>query len=334
MLKGAIIGFGGLGSAHFREFEKLSDMAEIVAICDVDASRFETAVETNISNGAEKADLSAYRLYTDAYEMLEKETLDFVVTAIPTYRHAEIAIAALNKGIHVLSEKPMARTVEECQMMIDVAKKNGKLLSIGQCMRFSKVYQKLKELVDSKEYGELIRLDMQRLSPPPVWGWKNWFMDFSKSGGAALDLHVHDVDFMQYMLGMPLSLTSETKQRKWLFDNITTSYQYANGAEVRIVGDWSLSSSFAFRAEYFAVFERGVCYAKDGKVYLCPDDGERVEVEFEADEMYVEEKRYFFECIEQNKPNDLIAPESAMRSIEIVMKEMESATTGQTIIFE
>ncbi len=331
MLKGGIIGFGGLGKVHFDGIKKLRDMAEIVAICDVDSSRFETAVTTNLQNNGEKADLSECRLYTNAYEMLDKEKLDFVVIATPTWLHAELAVAALEKGIHVLSEKPMARSIEGCKKMIEAAKANHRLLSVGQCLRFSKEYLKLKELIDSKEYGELVRLEMNRLSQPPTWGYQNWFMDFSKCGGAALDLHVHDVDFMQYALGMPLSVSSEASSRKWVFDYISTRYQYESGAIVRITADWSLNLAFGFRADYFAVFDRAVCYLKDGKVFICPDDGECFQAEFEETDMYVEEKRYFFECIAQNKANERIAPESAMKSIKIIMAEMESAQSGQTV---
>ncbi len=333
MLKGAVIGFGGLGQRHFEGTKNMAELAEIIAVCDVDSSKFETAVKTNLDGDGQKADLSACHLYSDANEMFEKETLDFVIIATPTCSHAELAIAALNKGIHVFSEKPMARSLEECQMMIDAAKRNNKLLSIGLCLRFDPAYLQLKKLVDSGEWGKLERLEMARLSQPPLWGYKNWFIDFSKSGGAALDMHVHDVDFMQYMLGLPTSLSSEGSNRKWVFDRISTRYTYENGPTVQITGDWSLNAAFGFRAEYLAIFERGVCYLQNGKVYLCPDEGERQEAALEAVDPYVEEMRYFFNCINEHKPNEHIAPESAMRSIQIIMAEMESAKKHESYIF-
>lgn len=332
MLQGGIIGFGGLGKNHFDGVKKLADMARIIAVCDVDSTKFEKAIATNLHTNDEKSDLSDCRLYTNAYEMLEKETLDFVIIATPTYLHAELAVAALDKGIHVLSEKPMSRTLEGCRQMIEAAKRNQKLLSIGQCLRFSPQYLKLKELVDSGEYGKLLRLEMHRMSQPPTWGYQNWFMDFSKCGGAALDLHVHDVDFMQYTLGMPQSVSSEGGSQKWVFDHITTRYTYENGPVVHITGDWSLNLAFGFRAEYFAVFERGVCYLQNDSVYLCPDDGKKQKAELEDVDMYVEEKRYFFHCINEHKANDRIAPESAMQSIQIIMAEMESSESGHPIL--
>lgn len=333
MLKGAIIGFGGLGQSHMRGMAELSDMAEIVAVCDADIAKFNATVETNLDAAKDPIDLSACHLYGNAYEMLEKETLDFAIIATPTYLHAELAVAALDRGLHVLSEKPMAKTVEDCQKMIDAAHRNNKLLSIGMCLRFSPTYLKLKELVDSGCFGKLERLEMTRLSQPPVWGYQDWFMDFSKCGGAALDLHVHDVDFMQYMLGMPESLSSEGSSRKWVLDRIVTRYHYANGADVQITADWSLNKAFGFRAEYFAVFERGICYMQNDKVYLCPDDGEKQEAELENVDMYIEEKRYFFDCIRSNKANDRIAPESAMQSIQIATAETESVEKHEPIVF-
>lgn len=104
MLKYGLVGFGGLAKVHFgntEELEKIHNDIKLVAICDVDETKFTSNVATNLGEDNSSLDLSAYNLYTDPDEMLEKEKLDFVVTAIPTYLHDTIAIKAMEKGIHV-----------------------------------------------------------------------------------------------------------------------------------------------------------------------------------------------------------------------------------------
>ena len=132
MLNFAIIGFGGLGKVHFRnlkEVMKVEKDINLVGICDVEESAFTSQVKMNIGTENSNLDVTKYKFYKDAEEMFDKEQLDFVITALPTYLHAPIAIMAMERGIHVFSEKPMAVNVEQAQAMLDAAKKNkGKSL--------------------------------------------------------------------------------------------------------------------------------------------------------------------------------------------------------------
>ena len=198
MMNFAIIGFGGLGKVHFRNIEEVTRVVgdiKLVAICDIEESAFTSAVKTNISADGGN-DLSAYNLYTDLEEMLSKEKLDFVITALPTYIHEKIAVQVMERGINVFSEKPMALNPEQAQNMIDVAKKNNVKLMIGQCLRYFPEYRALKALIDSEEYGKVRYANFTRLSMIPKWSWHNWFQDEALSGGVALDLHVHDLDYI------------------------------------------------------------------------------------------------------------------------------------------
>ena len=86
--------------------------------------------------------------------MVEKEDLDFVFIALPTYLHCEAAVYCLNHGVNVYTEKPMAITLTQCEMMIDAAEKNGKKLMVGQCLRFTGEYELLKELTENGKYGK------------------------------------------------------------------------------------------------------------------------------------------------------------------------------------
>ena len=151
----AIIGFGGLGKVHFRNVPEVAKRVEdihLAAICDVDEQAFKTKTRTNLGGDDVGYDLSAYNLYTDVEELLAKEDLDFVITALPTHLHEKVAVMAMERGIHVFSEKPMALNAEQAEHMLEVARENDVKLMIGQCVRYFPEYAMLKEFYNEKEY--------------------------------------------------------------------------------------------------------------------------------------------------------------------------------------
>jgi len=331
MLKFAIIGVGGLGKMHLKNVAKLERERgdiKLTALCDVEESRFTEKIEINLGGDATPTDLTGYRLYTDADELLKKEELDFVMTALPTYVHERIAVQALNAGLHVFSEKPMARSLAECQNMVDRAKANKRLLMIGQCLRYWPEYVKLKEFIDSRKYGKVLRAEFFRYSSPPRWAWQNWFLDFEKSGGAALDMHVHDVDFINWVFGTPVKVSSRATHVTSKFDSIVTSYDFANEKVVTSVGDWGLPKSYAFSASYMVKFENAAVEMRGGVTKVYPEDGEAFALEFPVEDAYVNEVCDFIECIKAGRELTVVTPESAMQTIKIVTAEMESAERG------
>ena len=131
MLKSCIIGYGNIAVSHKKGYDKLLDVS-VVAACDIRPERREKA----ISHGL--------RAYESVEEMLEKESPDFVDICLPTYLHCEYTVKMLEKGYHVLCEKPMGRNPDECQKMLDAAKNSKKHLMIGMCLRYDSFYNKLK----------------------------------------------------------------------------------------------------------------------------------------------------------------------------------------------
>ena len=145
MLRYAIIGFGGLGKVHFRAYAEVKAKActevQLVALCDIREQMFKEQTATNLGDSNISLDFSDYNIYYDVDELLEKEKLDFVVTAVPTYLHEQIAVKVMKKGIHCFSEKPMAINLEQAENMLKVSKEMGVKLMIGQCCRYNPKYQ-------------------------------------------------------------------------------------------------------------------------------------------------------------------------------------------------
>ena len=235
-LKAALVGVGSMGRGHldnYVKFLKEDSPIQIVALCDVDEKKFTNyKADFNLGEvGADGYDFNMFRLYNDLDKMLEAETdLDMVTIALPTYLHCWGACKCMEKGINVLSEKPMALTVEQCEEMIACAKKNNVRLMIGQCLRFAPAYLKLKEIIDSGELGEVVASFFFRGGGTPLWSYENWLLDREKGGGALFDQHVHDVDMINFLFGMPekVSTVGKTMFEKSAYDTLTTNYIYKN----------------------------------------------------------------------------------------------------------
>ena len=186
MLKVGLVGVGGISGAHIPAWQSMEDV-ELVALCDVRPEQMTRYPEL--------------RQYTDMDDMLAKEQLDLLDICLPTYLHADAAVKAMERGIHVLSEKPVSLKAEDVHRLYETAKRNNVRFMVAQVLRFWPEYIYLKEIYDSGRYGKLLSGRMARLGHMPGWSWDNWMKDESRSGLVPFDLHIHDLDFMVYTFG-------------------------------------------------------------------------------------------------------------------------------------
>ena len=194
MFKVCIISCGMIAnSAHIPAFKQFGEDYEIVAVCDVNENAAkETAQRHGIAN-----------YYTDAKEMLSKENPDVVSVCVPNCFHKEYTIMALEMGANVLCEKPLAFTYQDALEMFECAKKNGKVLMACQSMRFTPDRLAAKEYIevnglDDIYYGELSRIRRRGI---PFWG--TFHMKKISCGGAFVDIGVHILDALVWLMGNP-----------------------------------------------------------------------------------------------------------------------------------
>lgn len=323
MLKYAIVGVGTLGHTHLNSSTQVMRDActevKLVALCDI---REEIITEADKAGKAKGCNI-----YTNVDDLLANEELDFVVTALPTYLHAEIGIKIMKKGIHLFSEKPMAISYEQAAEMVKVAKEMNVKLMIGQCTRFEPRNQKLKEIVDSKVYGNVIQAYFTRTASIPPMGWEGWFRDGAKSGGAALDLHVHDVDLINYLFGMPKAVASLGTNYMTEHDFIRTLYYYEEDIAVNSLCEWGRTISFPGEGPTFFVrFEKGIVNYAKGKMTYHPEDSKEPEtIEYVPDDSYALEVMDFIDCIVNNKKSTINDCESTLESTRLAFAEKKSA---------
>ena len=323
MLKAGICGFGGLGHVHANSLWTL-DGVEIKAVCDINPDQLSAKeVKINIATEQGAFDISTANTYLDFADMLAKEELDFVVIATPSDLHAEYSVMAMDAGCHVFCEKPMSLTLENCDRMIAARDRNGRQLMIGQCIRFWPEYEYLHECIKDGRYGKLRSLMMERIGSLHVEG--SWFNDHKRCGGAIIDLHVHDVDWVRMALGKPDKITARGLiGGTGGIDDVSSIWEYGDSTMVTIRGSWMYTG---FRMNYTAFFENATIEYHPGtsigfKVsQLWKGEVEGIQVSQES--AYLKEMRYFLECVRGEHENILCPADSSRESIAIALMERD-----------
>lgn len=337
MLRVGIVGFGFMGRMHYAQWKGLEG-AEVVAICDANPNIVEDTKKAigNIEGAGGEVDFDSLELYLDYNKMLAEAKLDAVSITLPTFMHPNFSVKALETGLHVLCEKPMALNVEDCQYMITAAAQSGKVLMIGHCIRFWPEYAKTKEIVDGGEYGKVIAATFQRLGTAPTWGDDNWFSDDARSGGVALDLHIHDTDYVQYLFGMPKSVFSrQANAGGGGAIHIMTQYIYDDDKVVTAEGGWGMTPAFGFEMSFNIALEKAtIVYdcTRTPAFRVCPSDGEAFTPPVAEGDGYSIEIAHFAALAAGRDATEVTTLTGSLDSVKIVLAEKESAEKGVAVL--
>ena len=193
MIRVALVGVGAMGHNHLRVLSDL-DGVQLAAVCDLDAKAAEAAGRKHSIHG-----------YASVEEMFDRVPLDAVVVAVPTRFHERVGLQALERGLHVFVEKPIASNLEEGRALIEAARGAGRLLSVGHIERFNPAVRELQRRVSEGEAGRIYQLQARRVGPFPAR---------IRDVGVVIDLATHDVDVMHHLAASDVQrLYAETEQR-------------------------------------------------------------------------------------------------------------------------
>lgn len=296
-LRVAEVGIGGISGAHVPAWSRMEDV-ELVAICDIRPEMMDRF------DGVTKA-----RKYTDFDEMLEKETFDILDITLPTYLHADFAVKALNRGIHVVTEKPVSLKKEDVARVYGAAEANGKNFMVAHVLRFWPEYMYLKDCMDTGRFGKLVSGTMTRIGSIPRSSWDGWMQDPARSGMVPFDLHIHDLDFLVYTMGKP--------EVEHIFHGMDYMHTIYNFDSVRIACEsaW-FHAPVQFRATFRMQFEKAVLDFDGSTLKICKDDwtvadmkaGSGVEEGnyIPQSDGYYNELRYFADCVKEGKKPEIM----------------------------
>jgi len=338
-----VIGAGSIANAYHLPALMSVPEARVTAVADL--------IEERARATAEKFHVE--RWFTDYRDLLGRGDVDGVVVCTPNDAHCEVAVAAAEAGKHVMVQKPMARTVEECDRMIGAARRAGVRLMACFMHRWFPETLRAKEIIDSGEVGRIVQVRQRNGHGGPG----SWFRDLKRAGGGCLiDLGVHGVDLIRWLAGeirvvfavtdlfkaeirdrrggAARRLTRETSGE----DCATVMYRLENGAMAIHDSSWC-----QYRGGGFPRFETEL-YGLQGAVHLhtargtlavySAKRGDRWSVPelpegFEVDPNH----RHFADCIlHDTEPST--KGEDGRRAIQVVMAAYQSSKTGKPVTLE
>ncbi len=334
-LRAGVVGLGMMGRNHVRVWDEVIDGVALAAVADPDPDALRRATTGRAARG-----------YADPATMFAEEGLDLVSIVAPTSLHLPVTLAALDAGVHVLVEKPIASDRGEAEAMIAAAERAGRLLSVGHIERFNPAIRELKRRLDDGELGRIFQIKATRLGPFPAR---------IRDVGVVIDLAPHDIDVMRYLVGSePIRLYAETEQRihtdhEDLFNGIM---KFANGVIGILDINWLTPTK---RRTLTVTGERGMYVAsyinQDLIHYANPDAGHTWEnrgsdgvsapissvAEGEMTRRYVRKQEplavelgEFAHAVRTGGPAP-VTPRDGMIALLLARKMVEAGQTGQVI---
>lgn len=300
---------------------------------------------------------------TDVSSVLADPSVELVIVAVPTFLHKDLAIQALHAGKKVICEKPITLSVADADQMIEAAFQAAlaagytdespeisaaRYLMIGHVLRFWPEYRVIARLTDDGTLGEPLSVEAERLSTAPKWA--SWFDDVELSGGMVTDLMIHDFDYANSLLGIPVTVKAWGLGKgsdDW--KHVQAVIEYDGGGRALITGSHLMVDSYPFTssirvigskavAEYRYVSGEEVVMASQAQTnslylytgpdavvpnaYLSPD---------EQQDAYICQLDYFLRCIRQNRPPKLGTPHQARLALAVALAVRQSLRSGQTV---
>ena len=360
-LRIGIVGCGGIANGkHMPSLKKLADKVEMVAFCDIVPEKAEQAVKDYGTPDA--------KAYVDYHELLEDKSIDVVHVCTPNRSHAEITVAALEAGKHVMCEKPMAKTAADARLMLDAAKRTGKKLTIGYQNRCYPRCLLLKRACDEGELGEIYYAKAHAVRRRAVPTWGVFLNEYEQGGGPLIDIGTHALDLTLWMMNnyKPKSVMGQTFKKlsdqtetgnawgDWDPEKFTVEdsafgfIKMENGATIVLESSWALNTLDVKEAQ------TTLCGTKGGADMIDPDGLRFNKIKWGrpvvetpdlraggvafyeglggGDPMVVDMAQWINAVLEDKQP--LVLPEQALVVSEILEAIYTSAKTGKAVYFD
>ena len=318
--KFAVLGFGNSGYTHSQNILEHPN-ALLTAI-------YSRSHKENIPQGV--------NFYNDYEKLINSEDLDAVVIATPTFTHKKIACLCAANGLDIFLEKPMALTLEDCDNIIDAAYSSNVKLFLAHVLRFWPSYFHVRNFIKSSKstIGKIREIEAKRLSTFP---WSEWFADESKSGGVILDLSIHDLDYVNWILGYFISISCKAKKIKQygmkVYGKSTTILKFEKEKKAEVEASWAEKPGIPLNTYANVKGTEGNIEFNGEGIF----EGYPIEIiePLESFDGYYNEISHFIDCIIHRDKNLAVNGEDGKISVAICLAAIESANNkGKEIFFD
>jgi predicted dehydrogenase len=341
MTRIGIVGIGFMGMIHYLAARKLRD-AKVVAICSRDEKKLAgdwTTIQGNFGPRGEMMDLGGIKKYRDLKDMVADPEIDLIDVCNPTNLHPDYAMQALRAGKHVLVEKAIALSAKEADTMLATARESKRLLMVAHVLPFIPEFAFAAEVVQSKKYGKLIGAHFRRVISQPDWSAD--IGDASKTGGPAVDLHIHDTHFIGLLCGVPGHVMSTGVMRNGAVDYLTTQYLYGPGGPAVTCSSGAVAMKARPFVHGFEIYlEKATLTYESGVLPLTVlhTDGTSETPKFDgaddATAAFTNELQAAVDGVKAGKEPELLSAKLARDALVLCWKEIESVKTGKAVAID
>ena len=338
MIRIGLVSVGFMGMIHFLAARKLKD-ARVEAICSRDEKKLAgdwRSIQGNFGPRGEMMDLSGIKKYRQPDDLLADPSIDLIDVCNPTNLHPETAIKALQAGKHVLVEKAIALEPKDADAMLAAAKKANRLLMVAHVLPFFPEFAYAAQAIRGGQYGKLLGGHFKRVISKPDWSAE--IGDASKTGGPAIDLHIHDTHFIGLIAGVPTHVFSTGVVSNAAVDYLTTAYLYgANGPAVTCSSGAVAMKGRPFVHGYELYLEKATVIYESG---TCPltvlkADGTSEQPKLfggdDATTAFTLEIQAAVYGIKANREPELLSGKLARDALVLCYRECESVKSGKVV---
>ncbi|MDR2159326.1 MAG: Gfo/Idh/MocA family oxidoreductase [Treponema sp.] len=268
MLKIGLAGLGGIGQVHLSTYQHLKD-CEVAAVCDPSEA------------GRKRAEEKGIPWYGDLGSLIRAEAVDVVDVCVPSFLHRDCVMEALDQGLPVICEKPLALKGAHVREMYALAERKGVPLFVGHVLQFQPASRALHAMVEDRRFGRALDAVFLRLSACPQWAAGGWLLDKTKSGLLPFDLHIHDLDLIISLFGKPegYEVSSGGREGIGYREYYRFLYRYP-GLNVCAEAAW-YNAKIPFTARWRVYFEKAVVVYDGEKLTAHKDGGPPEEFDIE-----------------------------------------------------
>jgi predicted dehydrogenase len=333
-----IIGLGFMGMIHYLASQKLKG-GRVVAVCSRDPKKRAgdwRGIRGNFGPPGMRMDLSRIKSYETLDELLDDPDVDLVDVCNPTHLHAPTAVAALRAGKHVIVEKAIALEPRDADRMVKAAGQAGKLLMVAHVLPFVPEFAFAADTIRSGRYGRLLGAHFKRVISRPDWSAD--IGDVSKTGGPAVDLHIHDTHFIGLTSGLPQRVFSSGIEDQGAVQYLTTEYLYGPGGPAVSCSSGALAQKGReFVHGYEVYLEKATLAYESGTVPLTvfTADGKSTQPRLkgggEVTAAFTLELQAAVNGLARGREPDLLSGKLARDALVLCHKECQSVRTGKIV---
>jgi predicted dehydrogenase len=335
MVNVGIVGIGFMGVTHFKALAQVKG-ARVTAIATRDAKKRKgdwRKIKGNFGDSGGVQDLSEIACYAEMEQLLADPRVDLVDVCLPTTLHTSAGLAALRAGKHVLLEKPIALLLKEADLLVAEARKLRRQLMVAQVLRFFPEFRLVKELVEQGKHGRVLAAHLKRIISRPAWWDPD---DLQRTGGPAIDLHIHDADFVQYVFGMPRSVVaSGVVGKNGFVEHLDTHYQFgAHPLALSAEAGWLSQQGCPFEHGYDVYFEDATLKYNSSwgqPPVLLTKDGRKRFPKLPGKDGFAGELQEAVDAVRLGKESRVLSGQSARNSLLLCLREVEAVKTGRKV---